>query len=154
MAPPIAISEGEEETAAGFVLNKLYTLKCFAKRNNLRHGRHTELSNMQKGYLPDKRGYVNSACQRMKNRLVLIFRSTGEDHICALNEDDAIAEGLELCNKYRKGVGLPPLNRFFEEDRNPAQEKPPPAKRESDKERRSREYYEKTKKWMDEQGLS
>jgi hypothetical protein len=154
LVPPIAFSDSEEETAAGFVLNKLYTLKCFAKRDNLRHGRHTELSNMQKGYPPDKRGYVNSACQRMKNKLVLIFRSTGEDHICAMNEDEAIAEGLELCNRYRKGVSLPPLNRFFEEDHGPAREQPPETKRESDKERRSREYYERTKKWMDEQGLS
>jgi hypothetical protein len=153
LTPPITFSD-DEEAAAGFVLNKLYTLKCFAKRNNLRHGRHTELKNMQKGYPPDKRGHVNSACQRMKNRLVLIFHSTGEDHICALNEDEAIAEGLELCNKYRSSVGLPPLNRFFEEDRRPAREQSPGPKRESDKERRSREYYERTKKWMDDQGFS
>jgi len=129
-------------------------MKCFAKRNNLRHGRHTELKNMQKGYPPDKRGHVNSACQRMKNRLVLIFRSTGEDHICALNEDEAIAQGLELCNKYRSGVGLPPLNRFFEEARGPAQRQPPDGRRESDKESRSREYYERMKKWMDDEDLS
>ena len=154
MTPPITFSGDDEEAAAGFVLNKLYTLKCFAKRNNLRHGRHTELSNMQKGYPPDRRGQVNSACQRMKSRLVLIFRSTGEDHICALNEDEAIAEGLELCNRYRSSVGLPPLNRFFEEERRPAQDQPSEQKRESDKERRSREYYEKMKKWMDDQGLS
>lgn len=154
MTPPITFSDGDEEVAAGFVLNKLYTLKCFAKRNNLRHGRHTELKNMQKGYPPDKRGHVNSACERMKNRLVLIFRSTGEDHICALNEDEAIAEGLELCNRYRNGVGLPSLNRFFEEDLRTTQERPPETGRESDKERRSREYYEKTKKWMDDAGLS
>ena len=154
MTPPITFSDDEEEAAAGFVLNKLYTLKCFAKRNNLRHGRHTELSNMQKGYPPDRRGHVNSACQRMKNRLVLIFRSTGEDHICALNEDEAIAQGLELCNRYRSSVGLPPLNRFFEEERQPAQEQPTGQRRESDKDRRSREYYEKMKKWMDDQGLS
>ena len=51
---------------------------------------------MQKGYPPDKRGDVNSACQRMKNRLVLIFRSTGEDHICALNEEEAIAQARLL----------------------------------------------------------
>src|SRR5713226_1228964 len=134
MIPPIMFSDKEEELAAGFVLNKLYTLKCFARRNNLRHGRHTELRNMQKGYPPDKRGFVNSACQRMQNRLVLVFRSTREDHICALNEDEAIAEGLELCNRYRSAVGLPPLNRFFDEDREPAREKPTDARRESDKE--------------------
>lgn len=154
MTPPISFPDDEEEAAAGFVLNKLYTLKCFAKRNNLRHGRHTELKNMQKGYPPDKRGHVNSACQRMKNRLVLIFHSTGEDHICALNEDEAIAEGLELCNRYRSSVGLPPLNRFFEEEHQPPQERPPGPKRESDKERRSRKYYEKMKKWMDDQGFT
>ncbi len=155
MIPPVRFSDKEEEVAAGFVLNKLYTLKCFARRNNLRHGRHTELKNMQKGYPPDKRGYVNSACQRMKNRFVLIFRSTGEDHICALIEEEAIAKGLGLCNMYRSTVGLPPLNRFFEEDREPAQELPPDAGRESDKERRSGEYYEKMKKWIDDkEGLS
>jgi hypothetical protein len=153
LTPPV-FSTDEEEVAAGFVLNKLYTMKCFARRNNLRHGRHTELRNMQKGYPPDKRGLVNSACQRMKNRHVLIFRSTGEDHICALNEEEAIAEGLELCNKYREGVGLPPLNRFFEEYRGPTQEQPPSSKRESDKEKRSREYYEKVKKWMNDEGMS
>ncbi len=109
---------------------------------------------MQKGYPPDKRGYVNSACQRMKNRLVLIFHSTGEDHICALNEEEAIAEGLELCNRYRSRVSLPPLNRFFEEERGQARERPPDARRESDKERRSREYYKKMKKWIDDAGLS
>ena len=49
----ITFSDEEDETAAGFVLNKLYTLKCFARRNNLRHGRHTEPKNMQKGYPPD-----------------------------------------------------------------------------------------------------
>ena len=150
----ITFSDDEEEAAAGFVLNKLYTLKCFARRNNLRHGRHTELRNMQKGYPPDKRGDVNSACQRMKNRLVLIFRSTGEDHICALNEDEAIAEGLELCNRYRRSVGLPPLNRFFEEEHQRAQEQPAQPKRESDKEKRSKEYYERMKKWMDDQRFS
>jgi hypothetical protein len=154
LTPPIAFPNDEEEAAAGFVLNKLYTLKCFAKRNNLRHGRHTELRNMQKGYPPDKRGHVNSACQRMKNKLVLIFPSTGEDHICALNEDEAIAEGLELCNRYRDSVSLPPLNRYFEEEHKPSQEEPSGPKRESDKERRSREYYERMKKWMDDQGLS
>jgi uncharacterized short protein YbdD (DUF466 family) len=154
LTPAVTFSDKEEESAAGFVLNKLYTLKCFAKRNNVRHGRHTELKNMQKGYPPNRRGYVNSACQRMKNKLVLVFRATGEDHICALNEDVAIAEGLQLCNRYRLGVGLPPLSRFFEEDRRPAPERPSETKRESDKERRSREYYERMKKWMDEQGLS
>ena len=155
MAPSITFSDKEEELAAGFVLNKLYTLKCFAKRNNLRHGRHTELKNMQKGYPPDKRGHVNSACQRMKNRLVLIFRSTGEDHVCALNEDEALAKGLELCNKYRSSAGLPPLNRFFFEDVSvQSQEQPSEHRRESDKERRSREYYEKMRKWMDDKDLS
>lgn len=154
MTPPITFSDEEEEAAAGFVLNKLYALKCFAKRNNLTHGKHTELKNMQKGYPPDKRGHVNSACQRMKNRLVLIFRSTREDHICALNEDEAIAEGLELCNKYRSSVGLPSLNRFFEEEPQPARERLPEPGRESDKERRSREYYKKMKKWMNDQDLS
>jgi len=90
----------------------------------------------------------------MKNRLVLIFHSTGEDHICALNEEEAIAEGLELCNGYRSSVSLPPLNRFFEEERGQARERPPDARRESDKERRSREYYKKMKKWIDDAGLS
>jgi hypothetical protein len=57
LTPPITFSD-EEEAAAGSVLNKLYTLKCFTRRNNLRHGTHTKLKNVQKGHPPDKRGHV------------------------------------------------------------------------------------------------
>lgn len=143
----------EERYAAGFVLNKLYTLRCFAKRKNIRHGRHTQLANMQKGYPPDMRGLINPVCQKMNDKLVLIFKSTGEDHICALNEDDAIEVGLQICNYYRKKSGLPQLNRFFKEMQE--KESRDPVKKDyrkpSEKERRNREYLEKVKKWMQDQ---
>ena len=109
---------------------------------------------MQKGYPPDKRGFVNSACKRMNNKLVVIFPTSYGRQVCALNEDEAVAAGLELCNRYRSSVGLPPLDRFFREARPVPQERQPESKKESDKERRSREYYEMVKKWMDDQELS
>ena len=150
---PIVFS-GEDEGAAGFVLNKLYTLKCFAKRGNIRHGRHTELTNMPKGYLPECRGLVISVCRRMNNKLVLIFKSTGEDHICALNEEDALKVGLEICNRYRKKVELPPLDRCFKEILTSGHDEAKSHKAMTEKEKRNREYLERTKKWMADQGLS
>jgi hypothetical protein len=52
------------------------------------------------------------------------------------------------------GVGLAPLNRFFEADRPLPKEQPLGTKRESEKESETREYYQKMKMWMDDEGLS
>ncbi len=141
--------------AAGFVLNKLYTKRYFGKRNNKRHGRHTELANMHKGYPPDKGGFIKTACDQMRGRLVLIFPSTGEDHICALYEDDAIKDGLEICNYFRKEKGLPPIDRYFkemQEKKGGVLEKKTYRKL-SEKEKRSKEYWEKIKKLGEDQNL-
>jgi hypothetical protein len=147
---------GEEEMfAAGFVLNKLYSLRLFARRGNITHGKHTELANMSKSYPPDRRGEVSSVCKKMNGKLILIFKSTRDDHICALLEDDALTVGLELCNRYRKKVWLPPLDRYFKEltAERPKDSGAAEYRRLTDKEKRNKEYLRRTKKMAEGQGL-
>jgi hypothetical protein len=101
----------EERFVAGFVLNKLYTLRCFARKGS--HGKHTELLNIPKGFpkglLKGAVGVI-STCRRMNGNLVIIFKSTYEDHVCALIEANAIRAGLLLCNYYRERVRLRPFD--------------------------------------------
>ena len=145
----------DEAFAAGFVLNKLYTMKCFGRQGNKKHNRHTELANMPKSF-PGDRGMVISVCRRMNNVLILIFKSSGEDHICALHEVEAMKMGLGLCNDYRAKVELRPLDEYLKEAKpSPQEEKPAAYVPLTDKEKRSRDFYEKNiKKWIDQNGLS
>lgn len=95
-----------------------------------------------------------SVCRKMNGKYVLIFESTGEDHISALNEDNAIQEGLRICNEYRKKVGLPPLSRKFEEIKDPQpidvsrETQARPYRKLTDKEKRAKAWLEK---WRSEQ---
>jgi len=50
------MSFDDETIIAGFILNKLYLGHYFARPNNLRHGRHTDVDNMPKGYDPKYKG--------------------------------------------------------------------------------------------------
>ena len=62
------------------------------------------------------RGKFPKIIKKMKRRaeqLLIIFPSTGEDHVCA--NLDHIDRGLEFCNKWRESVGLPHLNRQLRE---------------------------------------
>ena len=146
--------ESDEAYIQGFILNKLYTFRFFGKRSNITHGGHTELANMPKGYPPKYKGLVLSTAKRMNGNFVLIFKSTGSDHICALNEDDAIQEGLKICNSYRTKVGLNPLSRRFEEMKKPRpieeSKEEKPYQKLTEKERRAKAWLEK---WKKEQGL-
>lgn len=145
----------DERFAAGFVLNKLYNLRLFARRGNITHGKHTELANMPKGYPPEGRGEILPACRRMNGKHILIFKSTGEDHVCALLEEDALVAGLELCNHYRKKVGLRPLDRSFREavEELPKDSGAGEHRKLTDKEKRNKEYLARIKKMMEERGL-
>ncbi len=101
---------------AGFILNKLYLGHYFAKPGNLKHGKHTEVDNMPKGYDTKQRGKFKRVIDDLKKQgLVLVFKSTGSEHICAILTNEAIERGLKLCNAYRKLVELPPLDRQFKE---------------------------------------
>jgi hypothetical protein len=146
--------QSDELYIQGFILNKLYTFRFFGKRGNITHGGHTELANIPKGYPPKYKGMVFSVAKEMNGKYVLIFKSTGSDHICALNEDDAIQEGLKICNSYRTKVGLNPLSRRFEEMKKP--EPIDESKEEkiyhklSEKEKRAKAWLEK---WKKEQGV-
>lgn len=146
--------EGNETYIQGFILNKLYTFRFFGKRGNIRHGGHTELANMPKGYPPQYKGLVLSVSKKMNGKFVLIFKSTGSDHICALNEDEAIQEGLKICNSYRTNVGLNPLSRRFEEMKEPEpidkSKEERPYQKLSEKEKRAKAWLEK---WKKEHGL-
>lgn len=145
--------QADEYFIEGFILNKLYTFRFFGKRGNIAHGGHTELANMPKGYPPKYKGLVIFVSKKMNGRYVLIFKSTGDDHICALNEDDAITEGLKICNSYREKVGLNPLSRRFEEIKNPKpidEAKEKSYQKLTEKEKRAKAWLEK---WKSEQGL-
>lgn len=110
------MSFDDDNIVAGFILNKLYTYHYFAKPNNLRHGKHTDVDNMRKGYDPKYHGKFKKVINDLKKLgLILIFSSTGSKHICAIQTDDAITRGLRYCNMYRKLVSLPPLGKDFKE---------------------------------------
>jgi len=145
--------QSDETYIQGFILNKLYTFRFFGKRGNITHGGHTELANMPKGYPPKYKGLVMSVAKKMKGKYVLIFKSTGSDHICALNEDDAIQEGLKICNAYRTKVSLNSLSRRFEEMKKPEpidESKEKQSQKLTPKEKRAKAWLEK---WKKEEGL-
>lgn len=138
---------------AGFILNKLYTLRCFARKGS--HGKHTELLNVPKGFpknLLKGEGDVISRCRKMNGQLVWIFKSTREDHICALIGGDATTIGLRLCNYYREKVGLRPFDSFFREivDDAPSGKEDKRYHKLSEKEKRNAAYREKVAKWMED----
>lgn len=105
-----------DDIIAGFILNKLYLGHYFAKPGNFKHGRHTEVDNMPKGYNSKHRGAFKKVINDLKKQgLVLVFKSTGSEHICAILTNEAVERGLKLCNAYRKLVELQPLDRQFKE---------------------------------------
>ena len=66
----------------------------------------------QKGIPLKYRRQFPKIIKKMKRRseqLIIVFSSTGEEHVCANIEQ--FDRGLELCNKYRESSGLPPLDR-------------------------------------------
>ena len=71
---------------------------------------------MPKGYNHKYRGNFKKVIQDLKSGgLVLVFKSTGSEHICAILTNEAVIIGLTYCNKYRRSVELPPLDRQFKE---------------------------------------
>ena len=110
------MSYDDEAIIAGFILNKLYLGHYFAKPGNIRHGRHTDVDNMPKGYDPKYKGNFKRIIRNLeKSGLVVVFPSAGSKHICAILTNEAITTGLKYCNAYRKLVSLPPLDRKFGE---------------------------------------
>lgn len=110
--------------AHGFVLNKLYMLKCFAGRKK-HHGKHTAVRNLFKGAPPEEHSNISSAINDLRARgLILTFPSTGETHACALRTDEALEIGLLICNDYRLSVGLRPLDKRFREVMKEKEAKP------------------------------
>ncbi len=110
------MSVDDDDIIAGFILNKLYLGHYFAKPGNLKHGKHTEVDNMPKGYSPKYHGQFKKVINYLKKQgLVLVFKSTESDHICAILTNEAVERGLKLCNRFRKIGELPPLDKQFNE---------------------------------------
>jgi hypothetical protein len=111
-----AMKEGDDDHIRGFILNKLYTLGLWGRRSSGVHHGHTNVDNLRKGYPQKYRDKFPKIIKRMKSnaqQLIMVFPSTGEEHVCA--NLDQVEQGLILCNKYREAVGLPPLNEQFKE---------------------------------------
>lgn len=110
------LKPGDDDHIRGFILSKLYTYGLFGRSSTGLHHGHTSVDNLPKGYPPEHRGKFPKLVKRMKRRaeqLIIVFPSTGEDHVCA--NLDQVERGLMLCNKYREAVKLPPLDRQFRE---------------------------------------
>jgi hypothetical protein len=148
----------EDRFLAGFILNKLYTERRFARKSTGQHRGHIRLTSLRTS-LPPGHGDVERIARRMNKRLVLIFKNEGTDQICAYIDKDAVEEGLPLCNYYRTSpeVKLPPLDKTFKEMLEHApveEEKKEEPRKLTEKEKRNKAYLERTKKIMNELGLS
>ena len=112
----ISLKEGDDDHIKGFILNKLYLMGLLGRLSTGVHNRHTSIDNLPKGYPPKHRKKFPKIIKEMKRQteqLIIVFPSTGEEHVCA--NLDRVNRGLELCNKYRQSVGLPQLDRQFRE---------------------------------------
>jgi hypothetical protein len=154
MASPASPDMYDERFVAGFILNKLYLDRCYARRKSHKHGKHIQLSRLPTG-LPLGRGDALSVARRLDGQLIKIFKANPDEHVCALIDNDAVEAGLRICNYYREKVGLPPLDRRFQEmalDGGGPGEGGGGGRKEqyqklTEKERRNREYLEKVKEW-------
>ena len=108
---------GEESRhIKGFILNKLYLGGYFSKRGRKHHGKHTSTNNLPRGYPQKHRGDFPQLAQELRREgLIMIFPSTGDEHVCAILDNETIETGLMICNAYRESVGLPPLDKRFRE---------------------------------------
>lgn len=114
MLPGRGLREGDDRHVKGFILNKLYLGGYFARRG--RHGKHTSVDNLPKGYPLKHRGKFPEITDELRREgFVIVLPSGGEKHVCAVLDSEKIEEGLRLCNAYRGAVGLPPLDERFRE---------------------------------------
>lgn len=109
------LKEGDDDHIKGFIINKLYLDGCWIRPGG-KHGKHTSIDNLPKGYSPRYRGKFKGIIKELKKEgLICPYPSTKEEHICAVLNPALIDVGLRLCNAYRKAVGLPPLDQGFRE---------------------------------------
>ena len=109
--------EGDDDHIRGFILNKLYIGRYWAKPGK-EPRRHTSVKNMPKGYPPKFRGDFKKNIEWLRRKgFVLCFPHSGdkEHHICAILDKSIIDEGLKICNGYRLAVGQLELNEQFKE---------------------------------------
>lgn len=145
----------DERFVAGFVLNKLYRQRCYARKKTGKHMGHIRLSSLPTG-MPPGHVDVEHVARSMNGKLILIFKNEGVDQICAYIDKEIVEVGLPICNYYLTHVKLPPLDKRFREliELTPAEEKERGYRKLSEKEKRNKEYLERVKKWMQDQGLT
>ena len=146
----------EERFVAGFILNKLYRQKRFARKRTGKHMGHIRLTSLHTG-MPPGHMDVESVARKMNRQFVWIFPNEGEDQICAYIDKEIVEVGLPICNYYCEKVKIPKLDKLFREmleEEEKKEEGKEDYRKLSEKEKRSREWYEKSKKWMEDQGLS
>ena len=108
--------EGEDAHIRGFIMSKLYHMKCWVKP----HGnprRHHSLTNIKKGYPKHHRGskFDKNLSRLAKERLIYIFPHGTEHHCCAILDHEAIHQGIQIANQYRLAEGIPAWGNEFEE---------------------------------------
>ncbi|MGA2199366.1 MAG: hypothetical protein ABSG45_05455 [Nitrososphaerales archaeon] len=150
-----AASEPDDSYVAGFILNKLYYQRCFARRKGAKHGKHIQLSSLQSG-LPPGTGNAIKLAEKMDGVTIKIFKSTNDDHVCALIDEDAIALGLPTCNYFRERTGQKPFGKDFKEmvEAQQGEAKKDEFRKLTEKEKRNKAWREKTEQWWGDKDLS
>jgi hypothetical protein len=101
--------QGSDRHIKGFILNKLYLGGYLGKK-------HVDIEDIPKGYPPKHRGKFSSLIDELRRSgYIVVFPHGSRKRAFAVRQSDIIERGLEICNAYRKAVGLPPLNRRFKE---------------------------------------
>jgi hypothetical protein len=111
----IKLKIGDDNHIKGFILNKLFILRCFSREG--KHNKHIPEQNVPKNYDRKFRGKFKKNIKELKKEgIIYRFRAkTGRDtsyHICF--EISKLKDCRPIINAYRRSVGLRPLNNKFE----------------------------------------
>ncbi len=110
------LEKGDDNHIRGFILSKLYLYGMWGRISTGKHNKYMSVRNLRKGYDPKYHQKFPDIIKKMKSRaeeLIMVFPSTGDQHICANIEK--FNRGLELCNQFRVSIDLPPLDRQLKE---------------------------------------
>jgi len=108
--------EGKDYHIKGFILNKLLLGNYRCKVGKKHHGKHISVEDIPKGYPKEHRGKFPKLIKDLKKKgYIMIFTTKYGKQACLSLNSQNIDEILQLINRYRKAVNLPPLNKKFKE---------------------------------------